>query len=49
MLPSPRVVELAAREHLNQIWLPWEQAADKCFSWSNAAAIRCLPVIATPA
>jgi dATP pyrophosphohydrolase len=49
MLPSPRVVELAAREHLNQIWLPWEQAADKCFSWSNAAAIRRLPVIATPA
>jgi dihydroneopterin triphosphate diphosphatase len=46
MLPTPREVKLAEREHLNQIWLPYEQAAEKCFSWSNAAAIRRLPVIA---
>lgn len=39
-LPEPRQVTLAPREHLNQIWLPWREAADKCFSWSNAAAIR---------
>jgi dihydroneopterin triphosphate diphosphatase len=46
MLPSTCVVTLAEREHLNQIWLPYEQAAEQCFSWSNAAAIRRLPVIA---
>ena len=49
MLPAVRAVTLAEREHLNQIWLPYDQAADKCFSWSNAAAIRRLPVIAVPA
>ncbi len=48
-LPTKREVVLAAREHLNQIWLPYRQAADQCFSWSNAAAIRRLPVIAVPA
>lgn len=46
LLPHPLSVTLAAREHLQQIWLPYEQAADKCFSWSNAAAIRRLPVMA---
>jgi len=49
MLPAAQEVTLAEREHLNQIWLPYEQAADTCFSWSNAAAIRRLPVIAVPA
>lgn len=39
-LPQPRPVTLSPREHLNQVWLPWREAADKCFSWSNAAAIR---------
>jgi dATP pyrophosphohydrolase len=48
MLPAAQLVTLAAREHLNQVWLPYEQAADKCFSWSNAAAIRRLPVLAVP-
>jgi len=24
-------------------WLPWREAADKVFSWSNAEAIRELP------
>lgn len=46
VLPTAIPVQLAPREHLNQIWLPFEAAADKCFSWSNAAAIRRLPVIA---
>ncbi|MFP5405278.1 MAG: dihydroneopterin triphosphate diphosphatase [Gammaproteobacteria bacterium] len=36
-------VRLAPREHLDYLWLPWEEAAEKCFSWSNAAAIRLLP------
>jgi dATP pyrophosphohydrolase len=42
LLPEPRPVTLAPREHLNQLWLPWRGAADKCFSWSNADAIRLL-------
>ncbi len=42
LLPTPRAVTLSPREHLNQLWLPWRQAADKCFSWSNADAIRLL-------
>ena len=36
-------VRLAPREHLSYCWLPFEQAADQCFSPSNAAAIRALP------
>jgi dATP pyrophosphohydrolase len=46
LLPATCAVTLAAREHLSQLWLPYEQAADQCFSWSNAAAIRRLPVLA---
>jgi dATP pyrophosphohydrolase len=42
-LAAPAEVRLAAREHLAQIWLPWQEAAQRCFSWSNAAAIRKLP------
>jgi dATP pyrophosphohydrolase len=47
MLPQARAVQLAEREHLNQLWLPIDQAAERCFSWSNAAAISRLPVIAS--
>jgi dATP pyrophosphohydrolase len=42
-LPAPIPVRIAPREHLAFAWLPWEQAAQRCFSWSNAAAIRELP------
>jgi dATP pyrophosphohydrolase len=42
-LPSPVSVTLAPREHLQYAWLPWRDAADKVFSWSNAEAIRELP------
>ncbi|HRQ05823.1 MAG TPA: dihydroneopterin triphosphate diphosphatase [Nitrosomonas halophila] len=35
-------VNIAAREHLGHIWLPWQAAADKVFSASNAQAIRWL-------
>jgi dATP pyrophosphohydrolase len=34
---------LAPREHRASHWLPWRDAADACFSWTNAAAIRELP------
>jgi dATP pyrophosphohydrolase len=42
-VPEPRPVRLSAREHTNQIWLPWAQAAERCFSPSNAEAIGWLP------
>lgn len=34
---------LAPSEHRASRWLPWRDAADACFSWTNAAAIRELP------
>lgn len=36
-------VALAADEHLAYVWLPWREAAQKCFSWSNREAIEMLP------
>lgn len=42
-LPAPLPVILAPREHLRSMWLPWAEAAARCFSPSNAAAIRLLP------
>ena len=42
-LPAPVAITIAPREHLRHAWLPWEQAAERCFSWSNAQAIRQLP------
>lgn len=40
LLSEPLPVTLAPREHLHYAWLPAAQAAERCFSWSNAAAIR---------
>jgi dATP pyrophosphohydrolase len=42
-LPGTTDIQLEPREHLRFAWLPWQQAADRCFSWSNAEAIRLLP------
>jgi dATP pyrophosphohydrolase len=36
-------VTLAPGEHLAYVWLPWREAAHKCFSWSNREAIEMLP------
>lgn len=33
----------APREHSGWRWLPWAAAADACFSWTNAQAVRRLP------
>ena len=41
-IPAPVPVTLNPREHLNFTWLPWREAAAKCFSWSNRAAIEAL-------
>lgn len=35
-------IVLAPREHTRYQWLPWPEAAESCFSWSNASAIRAL-------
>lgn len=43
LVPAAVSVALAPREHLRYEWLPWQAAADKVFSWSNAEAIRELP------
>lgn len=43
MLPAPLPVKLARREHLRYQWLPWREAAEKVYSWSNAEALRELP------
>jgi dATP pyrophosphohydrolase len=39
-VPQPVEVVLAPREHLRYEWLPWREAAERVFSWSNAEAIR---------
>src|SRR5688572_1258452 len=38
-LARPAPVTLAAHEHTAFGWLPWREAARKCFSWSNRDAI----------
>jgi dATP pyrophosphohydrolase len=42
-LPQPLAITLAEREHRQYKWLPYKEAADKCFSASNAEAILQLP------
>ena len=42
-VPEKLAVALAPREHLRFEWLPWREAAERVFSWSNAEAIRELP------
>jgi 8-oxo-dGTP pyrophosphatase MutT (NUDIX family) len=42
-LPSTRAPTLSAREHLGFLWLPWREAAQRCFSMTNVAAIESLP------
>lgn len=42
-LPAVRPVTIAYGEHVNACWLPWDEAAAKCFSWSNRDAILMLP------
>jgi dihydroneopterin triphosphate diphosphatase len=42
-VPRDIAITLAPREHLNHVWLPWREAADKCFSPSNAEAVLQLP------
>jgi len=43
VVPEGTPVRLAPREHTAYAWLPWREAADRCFSPSNAEAILLLP------
>jgi dATP pyrophosphohydrolase len=42
-VPRDTPITLSPREHLNHVWLPYLEAADRCFSPSNAEAILQLP------
>jgi dATP pyrophosphohydrolase len=42
-VPAGTPVQLAPGEHTQFVWLPWQEAADRCFSPSNAEAILQLP------
>jgi dihydroneopterin triphosphate diphosphatase len=42
-VPAARPVQLAPDEHRAQCWLPWQKAAEHCFSPSNRTAILELP------
>lgn len=45
-VPEAAAPRLSAREHTAWRWLPWREAADACFSPSNAEAILLLPQFA---
>ncbi|MBC7604714.1 MAG: dihydroneopterin triphosphate diphosphatase [Ramlibacter sp.] len=45
-VPDGTAVTLNPREHTDHVWLPYREAADKCFSPSNAEAILLLPQFA---
>lgn len=47
-VPLGVAVELNPREHLRHRWLPWREAAEACFSPSNAQAILQLPTHQLP-
>jgi dihydroneopterin triphosphate diphosphatase len=42
-VPSRVPVRVEPREHLTAQWLPWREAAERVFSWSNRKAILMLP------
>jgi len=43
LVPRDIAIVLAPREHVRYRWLPYREAADQCFSPSNAEAILQLP------
>lgn len=48
LLPARQAVTTAPGEHRDWTWMPWRQAAELCFSWSNRDAILMLPDKVTP-
>jgi dATP pyrophosphohydrolase len=45
-VPAGTPVVLSPREHTAYRWMPWQQAADACFSPSNAEAVLHVPTFA---
>ena len=45
-LPARAPVTLVSGEHSASQWLPWAEAAGRCFSWSNRDAIGILGLCA---
>lgn len=43
LLPGVAPISIAPNEHSGYVWLPWQEAAEKVFSWSNRDAILMLP------
>ena len=48
-VPAGTPVTLSPREHTASCWLPWREAAERCFSPSNAEACLMLPRFFTAA
>ncbi|MBP5998127.1 MAG: dihydroneopterin triphosphate diphosphatase [Azonexus sp.] len=48
-LPARCDITIAPGEHRDWTWIPWQQAAARCFSWSNRDAILQLPQRLAPA
>ncbi|MCX7175554.1 MAG: dihydroneopterin triphosphate diphosphatase [Proteobacteria bacterium] len=44
-VPCGTPIVIAPSEHLDHLWLPWREAADKVFSWTNRDAILMLPLL----
>lgn len=42
-VPRDTPVTISPSEHLSYTWLPWREAAAKCFSWTNRDTILELP------
>jgi dATP pyrophosphohydrolase len=47
-VPGVLPVTLSPREHTHHVWLPYQEAAERCFSPSNAEAILQLPRFVAP-
>ena len=47
-VPAGTPVRLSPREHTDWLWMPWQAAADRCFSPSNAEACLLLPRFTRP-
>ena len=42
-VPVDTAARIAEREHRASCWMPWREAAKRCFSWSNREALLRLP------
>jgi dihydroneopterin triphosphate diphosphatase len=45
-VPAGTPIKLSPREHTHSGWWPWREAADRCYSPSNAEACLLLPALA---